>query len=389
MKNILLLNGDTDFNLGDAAIQTALCHHITSLSATTTITVTSSKAVTSSTLPGVRVIRRGPRGFRDLLRCAAASDLVVVGGGGLFQDDDSRIKMPFWCGLLTLLKTANSNLVGYSIGAGPLTHFESRQCAGLACALLKCISVRDRFAHQSLAQCTQREIQIVPDPAFMLTPASSEQADRLVTSCGLDTTRPIIGVSLRRWFHRRGGFVPHRVRAALHIDRDHGAVRLDGLLEQLALALSALANQLSASILLLPTYAARHENDTAVCKLFAAKLRSVPSALLEINDPQLYKAVTGRLELMISSRMHPLILAASMGTPIVGLAYNSKFDGLFDLLQLPQRPLWLNRIEQIDLSKTIHTLAFDALNQKEALRTRSAQLANMVAQSTRELLDGN
>lgn len=49
---------------------------------------------------------------------------------------------------------------------------------------------------------------------------------------------------------------------------------------------------------------------------------------------------------MVSARMHPLILAAGSGTPIVGMAYNGKFCGWFGMLGLPDRYLWLRDFKQ-------------------------------------------
>jgi polysaccharide pyruvyl transferase WcaK-like protein len=59
--------------------------------------------------------------------------------------------------------------------------------------------------------------------------------------------------------------------------------------------------------------------------------------VVRIDDPALYQAVTGELSVVLGGRMHPTILAASMGTPVVGLAYNPKFRGLFELLGLPEQ----------------------------------------------------
>jgi polysaccharide pyruvyl transferase WcaK-like protein len=38
---------------------------------------------------------------------------------------------------------------------------------------------------------------------------------------------------------------------------------------------------------------------------------------------------------MVGGRMHPAILAAVAGIPVVGVAYNPKFAGVFELLGVP------------------------------------------------------
>lgn len=386
MRQILIIGGDSDFNLGDAAILGSLCECLSASDATLEIVVTSKQPFRSKFQGVARVIQRGPRGFARLLRVAHESALVIIGGGGLFQDDDSRIKMPFWAGLLGTLKLSNTNIIGHSLGAGPLRHAESRQFARAACSMLRTVSVRDHFAQQWLAPCAAQPVPIVPDPAFMLTPAPAHAARELIRSTGLRIDKPIIGVALRRWFHRLGGFVPHRIRAAMALDSGQGERNLDAFLNEMASALLALSRLMDASILMLPTYNVAHENDAGVCARLAERLPSVPTATLAINDPRLYKAVTGQLALMVASRMHPLILASGMNTPIVGLAYNGKFDGLFELLQLPYRPLWLNELAASSFASQLEQLALEALKQRDALGKRAEYLGALAREKTAALL---
>src|SRR5262245_15491258 len=97
MEQVLILGGDSDHNLGDAAILAALCETLaTAHRSNLEITITSSRR--RDVLPaGVeRVVRRGCSGAGALLAAAHRSDLIIVGGGGLLQDDDSRIKVPYW-----------------------------------------------------------------------------------------------------------------------------------------------------------------------------------------------------------------------------------------------------------------------------------------------------
>jgi hypothetical protein len=52
--------------------------------------------------------------------------------------------------------------------------------------------------------------------------------------------------------------------------------------------------------------------------------------------------------------MHPTIFAAAMGTPVIGLSYNPKFEGFFDLIGRPDRVL---RIEEFVEKEMVDDLA--------------------------------
>ena len=386
MSKILILAGDADANLGDAAILAATCHSLVQADRGAQITIVS-RTRRPGGLPGVvEVVRPGPAGFARLLACARRADVVVFGGGGLVQDDDSRAKLPYWAARLAAVRLVQPNIVGHCLGAGPLEHAESRQFARALCSMLQSISVRDEFARAWLQRCTRRAVEVVPDPAFMLPPAPRETADRLIRSLGLAPDRPLIGVAVRGWFHRRGGFVPRNIRTRLGLGQNGGSAEMERFLDNLAAELRSLARRLDAAVLLLPSYCLSHEGDIDACRALAARLEGVSVATALLDDPHIYKALTGRLTLMIAARMHPLILAASMGVPIVGLAYNGKFAGLRETLGLERRFAALDDLHTSLRTGWLESLACAALEDRTDLRHRCALLAEKVNRCTGRLL---
>ena len=175
MGKILLLGGDADANVGDTAILKSLYQCIARARPDVRVCVLSNRPgfgeLLTSGSGGARadlaVLPRGPCGFASLVRAAPAQNLIMVGGGGLFQDDDSRMKMPYWAARIAFLRALNARIVGHSLGAGPLEHAESRGCVRMACGALRSVSVRDRFAQRWLSSSLGREVGVVPDPAFM------------------------------------------------------------------------------------------------------------------------------------------------------------------------------------------------------------------------------
>jgi polysaccharide pyruvyl transferase WcaK-like protein len=386
-RRVLLLGGDSDHNLGDQAILQALCALFHAADPAVQLTILSNRWP-AQRFPGVaQVIPRGPRGWPGLAAAARSHAQVVVGGGGLFQDDDSRIKMPYWAARLRLLALLNGDVRVHAVGAGPLEHRESRWCARAGCGALRDLTVRDPFARNWLARCTDRSLRISPDPAFALAPAPPAAAAAFLDAMGLQQQPRILGVVVRRWFHPLGGFVPHRVRARLGLVRGSGSATLARLLDQLAAALRELAQRLDAAILLLPTYNVSHESDHRQCEALAQRLPDLQVRVGLIDDPALYKAVCGRLMLMMSARMHPLILAAGMGVPGVALGYNGKFEGHFDMLGIPRRLAWLDEFRNGAQSARLVALAEAALADPTDLRERCARLRERAARDVAALLD--
>jgi polysaccharide pyruvyl transferase WcaK-like protein len=375
-----------DYNVGDAAIVEALGAALKEARANVSLSVVADAPASGWAAPGFSVLPKGFLHAPAQWLAAARHDLLLVAGGGLFQDDDSRVKMPYWALRLAALRAVNSHLAGHSLGAGPLTHPESRLFARMACATLRSVTVRDRHAAAVLAPCMRSAPEVVPDSAFMLEPAPDADAAELLGAHGL-LGRPLIGVCLRRWFHRLGGFVPHRVRRQLG-GGEGGRQAMEQLLQSLSTALLHLAQARGAGILLLPSYHARHEGDVEVNRDLAARLAAggAHAACASIRSPRLFKAVTGRLQLLVSARMHPLILAAGGGAALLGLGYNSKFDGCLELLEAPGQLLWLRDLTDARATDRIVAAAEAALRGPD-VTGNAARLADRCRDASYRILD--
>lgn len=333
VKKILILAGDTDGNIGDRAIVFSTCEELRRLDPQIQISLVSGNPRADRFFFGAEAIPRGLGGLPSLAREALTSDVVLCGGGGLFQDDASLVKMPYWTLRIALARCLARRVVGYSLGVGPLNRASSRIAARLAFACMHEISVRDDLAKAIAEQLTSKPVQRVPDPALMLPAASEEDANCTLKEAGVPVDgSPVVGVAVRRWFHHHATLIPHEYAVKYRLRKVPGAKPCDRMIALLAKVLDRLAEEHGAHILFLPSYNVPHEADDRICDATMRRMRSDRKSLSRIFDPSLYKAVAGRLSVMLGSRMHPAIFAAAMGTPVVGLPYNLKSEGFFRLI---------------------------------------------------------
>lgn len=92
------------------------------------------------------------------------------------------------------------------------------------------------------------------------------------------------------------------------------------------------------SILLVPHDTRTAEPDVfhlrkAISGLSPTQLSS--TYLIETDSPGALKATLARCDLLFSGRLHAMILAMGAGTPAMGLAYQDKFEGMFELFGMP------------------------------------------------------
>ena len=376
---VLILAGDSDGNLGDRAIVLSTCRALRRALPDVQISLMSNDPAAAEYFDAL-AIPRGIAGFTALLSAARRADLVLVGGGGLFQDDDSLIKMPYWALRIAMIRLLCRRIVGYSIGAGPLRSRLSKWSARLALLCMARVSVRDEIAREYLQPLSRMPVELVPDPALILQPT-------WVTPPAPDSqpTQPVIGVAVRQWFHHVRSFVPHKYAVKYHLRAIPGAQQQRELCVLLAEALDRAAAELGARVVFLPTYNVSHEADDSVCRDVMALMKTADTRVEMITDPDAYLTRARELSVMVGGRMHPTILAAEAHVPIVGLAYNEKFQGFFKLLKLDKLAMNVNDFVAGRDVDGLVALIHEALQERDSMAERLAPLQQQVSQFNTEL----
>jgi polysaccharide pyruvyl transferase CsaB len=387
VRRVLILCGDSDRNLGDHAIVQAMCQELRAASPRLKLSVLSRDPLRAERDFGAKALRPGWRGSLAVWKAAARADLVLCGGGGLFQDDDSLVKMPYWAVRVVLARLLAGRVVGYALGVGPLGAASSRLFARLAFACMETVSVRDRRAQEVAQALTVKPVFLLPDPALVLRPVEAGNARAWLTAQGVPLDgRPLIGVATRRWFPPGRRLIPHRLTSRLHLADPHESSQGQALAALLAQVLDRIVARLGAHVVFLPTYNARSEADDRVCEQVRDRMTQPGAQVLLIEDAPLYKAVCGQLSVVLGGRMHPTILAASAGTPVVGLAYNQKFDGFFELIGAADRVLDVASFVAEQRTGELQTMIEAALRDGPAHRHRIADLACTISGFTHGLV---
>jgi hypothetical protein len=347
---VLILSGDSEHSLGGRAALVAVCESLQHADPGVCITISSGRDDLAGAPGVVQVIGRGISACLALLAAARKQDSILVLGGRLQDKEGWRgaVRRAAW---RKLLRLCNGNV------------------------------------RTVLAGGTGRALQTTTDPAFALNAAPGAAADQFLRDIGLNPCRSIVGVVIHRCSEPREGGARNRLRALWGLEHNEADIRIARLLDGIGHAIEALARRMDASVLLLPTCNGGSEADSQYCHELAALLELPSVRVARLEDPQLYKAVCGRLRLMISTRTRPLILAAGMGVPGIGLGDAGHFDGYFDMLGLPRRTIDLEELSDDMPSKCLVELAEAALADRIDLRSRSELLRRRVMHDVGSLLD--
>ena len=374
--NILILAGDADKNLGDQAIEDSMCHSFLSIYPSARITVASyiPERVNQLFNGKVAVVQKGVLQEFRLIRVALKSDLILIGGGGLIQDDDSLIKVPYWTIKILLMRLCCKIVIGYSLGVGPLRNPVSRIFARLAFKCMSIVSVRDPIAQATAQLVTSKKVTIVPDPALIVTKNYSPTVgDEILKHASVDSNLTLIGVAPRRWFPPRYRLFPRKITAKLNPDTFDSSA---DLVNCLAKSLNTLVANPNIHLLLLPSYSSDHEGDKRICELIKDQLPVGKSDIIELESSRDYRALCTKLDLLVGGRLHPAILAISVGTPVAALSYNNKFEGLFKMLRIESYVMNVQSFVTKRRIQEFTAVMEKAMNINNGLEQRARLLAN-------------
>jgi polysaccharide pyruvyl transferase CsaB len=303
-------------NTGDEAILMALVNDLRAAHPGAEVVVIAGS-------PGAVAADYGVEAFhwQDISRLvdeAKRADLMVLGGGGLFQDhhgfDPDLIltrghgSIGCYAGFALLAGMTSTPLVIYCVGVGPLSTQDGRRYTRISFGRASAASVRDEQSLALLARigADTTRVQVTADPAWALEPAAAGTAEQILN---LEGVAPLgsstIGVVVRPW----------------------GTGAWSG---ELATALDRLVAARDARILFVPFQDSphSHENDAhaALSVMRQMKRMDRASIIRGAYTPEERMAIIGSCDLMIGMRLHSVIFAARMGTPVVALSYDPKVD---------------------------------------------------------------
>jgi polysaccharide pyruvyl transferase WcaK-like protein len=153
-------------------------------------------------------------------------------------------------------------------------------------------------------------VERTADPVFLFAPG---EAPLDLASEGLETSDPLVVVSVRRW---RGA------------DRTAAGI---------ATAVDRLAEAHGARIAFLPLGGAP---DADASTVVIRRCRSNPVLLPTYSLPQAAQVIA-RTRLVVGMRLHALVIAARLGIPFTALPYDPKVGALLEELRYPLDPLFV------------------------------------------------
>jgi polysaccharide pyruvyl transferase WcaK-like protein len=317
-------------NLGDDAILTAMLAELRAAFAGAHFTVAGG---VPAELPVAEDVTPIPLDIGFLDAALSRADLAIVGGGGFLYDydgilsphdllrGDATFMYPYLRAALCA-RARNVPLFFYGLGVESLVTPVGRALTRDVLSLADAITVRDELSLRELRDAgVSGPVEVTADPAVRLDPPATSWPSR--------PAGRVIGFVPRLWLRFSGAWT-------------HDA---EERFERYCAWLAAAADHACDVWQATPVFLAGqryNDDDLEAGELIIARMRHGERAVLlaAVESLESYHAVLASLDLLVSTRLHPMILAATAGVPTVGVVVSAKIVAFLARLGLEHLAVW-------------------------------------------------
>lgn len=299
----VLISGYYGFNnMGDEAILKSIITSLRSVDPSIEITVLSGNVSHTKSTYNVNAINRWnlAKIYIELMK----SDGLISGGGSLLQDATSSRPIIYYTSIIGLAKLARKPVFIYAQGIGPISSDKNKKIASKYLNKANYITLRDKESIDFAKSIgVSKNIDLVADPVMGFSIDGYESP-----ICNEYKSRNYITVSVRDW--------------------DKATV---DYLKNTALACDEIAKS-GIDVVFIPM----HGEDDYKTSQQVIDMMKEKAHIFEYDTSIEEKILCIKYsKLMIGMRLHALIFAATVKTPMIGISYDPKIDSFLSSVKQP------------------------------------------------------
>jgi colanic acid/amylovoran biosynthesis protein len=257
------------------------------------------------------------------------ADLVCsCGGGYLFSTNKWPISIGLYQHLfhIYLGKYFGKKVVMFPQSIGPLNRKLDRFLVKATLKKVDKIFPREIYSYNLLNEMNidKNKFELLPDIAFTMLDKKFETEE-----LGLEEKNIKIGVTVLDWHWA-------------YRDTKEGKEKVKEYIRNVAETLNYLIDKYNANVYIVPQVVVGEEDsDIEVSEELLKQIHNQNKVKLIRKDlsAKELKFLYGQFDLFIGSRMHSCIFAIGAGVPTIGLSYQPKTTGTFDLINIKDRTL--------------------------------------------------
>lgn len=342
------------YNIGDEAILKSIIEALRNENPKIDIVVLSNDVEYTKSTYKVNAINRWKLNdiYKELLKC----DGFISGGGSLFQDVTSSRSILYYTSIIWLAKFAKKPIFIYAQGIGPIDKKNNRKIVGRLFNKVDYITLRDKESKLLLNDIgVRKDIDIVPDPVMGFNIENYE-----FKLPEYYTNDDYITVSIRDWKKNNSEF------------QKNIALTCDKIIES------------GINVVFIPMHGEHDEKISIEVANMMKYNAKVLSKNLTMEEKMMYIKES---KLMIGMRLHALIFAATVGTPMIGISYDPKIDSYLKLIEQPS----IGNVEiewsPLELTNMVLDIISNYDNEKIILENKTHKLKSLAPYTAKKALE--
>lgn len=301
-----------------------------------------------------------PHSLRDLVRAYCYSDLVVSIPGGFVYSSGLGLSL-----ILTLYTWAMAILAGKPIyilpqSIGPLYKKWERKCVGTMLNRCRLVMIREEETRDLLVRYgVRRQPILIPDLAFGFEGANPDDAKKWLQAIGVnpETDRPLLAITVINWGAQNEKFLGQEQYEIIIADTIRNFIKKYG-----------------GKVVFLPQCVGptEGEDDRIPAGRIAHLLGNLKESVYSVSEqppPPLLKSIIGQFDVLIGTRMHSNIFALGQEVPVLAIGYLHKTLGIARMIGIDEWVIDINQIADDNLLQKLEHLWLERYKVKELLST--------------------
>jgi colanic acid/amylovoran biosynthesis protein len=278
-----------------------------------------------------------PKDLRPILSEYLQADLITGTPGGYLYSSGRGLSLLILLYSMQLAVLAGKPVYLMPQSIGPIRHRWEGWYLRWLLEKVRIVMVREPVSMQVVQACRVRNprVHLIPDMAFALPAAAAEKAEGWLRGQGIDPEdgKPLLGITIVNWGEQNKRFARQEVyeRAC-------------------AAAARWFVEQHRGRVIFFPQVwgPTQNQDDRIPAQRVANQLQDLEGAIHCVVKPlpmDELKAVYGKMDLFIGTRMHSSIFALSEGVPAIAIGYQHKHRGIASMAGMSN---WVIDIQQVD-----------------------------------------
>ncbi|MCT4619250.1 MAG: polysaccharide pyruvyl transferase CsaB [Marinisporobacter sp.] len=335
-------------NVGDESILTSIVTSFKEHVEDVEITVLSANPKSTEEKHKIHAIDR--KSIKEIFQAIRKCDLFISGGGSLLQDVTSRRSVTYYLVIILMAILLRKKVLIYGQGIGPINRKSNQYMVRWILNKVDAIIVRDEGSYELLSHIgvTRPPTFVTTDPVIGLKKASLKLGSSILKKEGINQLRekPLIGFAIRGWRER------------------------DDFIDKICSIADKLVENFHMDVAFIPFH---FKEDMKVMDEIEKKMKHQAIFIRDRYEIDEMLGLVGNLDLLVGVRLHSLIFAAIMNTPIIAISYDPKIDSFMKSIQL--EPLCsTENLNEVDLILEIEKVQKNKEDYKEMLEDKVKKL---------------